>query len=592
MGSTGATVVASDGNAAPGTVTHYRWTWIDVPSLSAFPLGLITEGPVSNISFVPDVEGDYHLMVEAFGVTGFKTIDRRVFRVELASTRALPAFDAEADALNFGGQSRGWKPDMEAWLLYLEALVSPGMSSAGAQSTVQVAGATPGTFAAATNVFAGNTWVAFGSGTLPSSGYVRFQSTTGALITGRNASGDAIILRQSGDQIQLADDSLWHLYAGARSIIMWSRYADGELYGGSVAATQMLTWNGNGVQIGGTPQFGGGTYVLGLRAASVNPSTNPTNAVAFYCDSSDDYAVKYRKPSGQIVPLDAMTNPATNGFRLSAATGTPIPTADVTSTNTIYLTPHKSNVIALFTNNRWVTRSTAEVTLALSGLTTGKNYDVFAYWSGSAVLLELSAAWTTDTVRADTLVRQDGVWVKQTDTTRRYIGTFRAISASTTADRQLQRFVWNIDNQVERTLYVTETVLSWTLSFTSYGIARGNAANCFEWVTGFDEKVEIECQAIYRAAAAGWGCQVGIGLDTTSSSIGMLHGMLTNRDDVHGFGYGYTRSSFRGRIAQGYHKANWLERQGGTTILIYSVVQADGPGVNWGASGMLGYVVG
>lgn len=63
-------VVAKDGNAAPGSASHYRWTWIDVPTASALVLGMITEGPVSAISFTPDVEGDYHLMVEAFSTDG------------------------------------------------------------------------------------------------------------------------------------------------------------------------------------------------------------------------------------------------------------------------------------------------------------------------------------------------------------------------------------------------------------------------------------------------------------------------------------------------------------------------------------------
>lgn len=528
-----------------------------------------------------------------FSVTGFKTVDRRVFRVELASGRALPAFDAEADALNFGGQTRGWKPDMEAWLLYIEALVSPGMSSSGAQSTVQVAGATPGTFAAATNVFAGTSWIGVGSATLPSSGYVRVQYTSsGNLIVGRSgASTDAPILSQATNTLTFGESQLWNVNLYGIKTVLWSRGANGELYGGSVA-TQMLTWNASGVQIGGVPSFGSGTYVLGLRAATVNPSTNPTLGIAIYVDSSDDYALKYRKPSGQVVFLDDQVDPATNGFRLSAATATPIPSSDVASTSTIYLTPYKSAAIALRTGARWILRIGVEAPLALAGLTTGKNYDVFAYWTGSAIALELSAAWTTDLSRADAITRVDGVWTKGSDSTRRYVGTIRATAATTTADTVLRRFVWNADNQVERELLRTETALNWTLSNTSFGLANSNAANAVEWVTGLEERVVIDVQSIYRSASPGFGVQVGIGLDTTTSSIAQLSGMLANRDDVHTFGYGYTRASYRGRPALGYHKANWLERQGGGTFTSYSVIQAGGAGLDWGASGILGYVYG
>lgn len=117
VGSAGTSVTASVANAIAGTT--YRWSWIDVPVGSAIPIGVITEGP-SFISFEPDVAGDFFLQVEAFSVTGYKTNDRRVFRVLDTDGLPHPAFDAEADALNFGGQTRGWKPDMETWFAFIK----------------------------------------------------------------------------------------------------------------------------------------------------------------------------------------------------------------------------------------------------------------------------------------------------------------------------------------------------------------------------------------------------------------------------------------------------------------------------------------
>jgi hypothetical protein len=594
VGLTGADVIARDGNASPGSTSHYRWTWIDVPTLSAFPLGFITEGPVDNISFNPDVEGDYHLMVESFGTTGFKTVDRRVFRVELASLRALPAFDAEADALNFGGQTRGWKPDMEKWLLYIEALVSPGLSSAGAQDTLQMAGAVAGTFAAVTNVWGGNTFLGFGSGTRPISGILRFQATTGAIMVGRTGGVDATILTQGADTLTFGHDQLWNVFIGAKQIQAWSRAANGELYGGSVAATQILTWNENGVQIGGIPAFGSGQYVLGLRAAITNPSTNPAGGVALYCDLSDDYAIKYRKPSGQVVPLDSAVDPSINGFRLTSVSSVSIPTTDQANVTAIYLTPHKSAAIALHTGvgGRWVARVGIEFGLGLGVLLANRNYDVFAYWTGSAIQIEFSTAWTNDTTRADAISRLNGVWVKNSDSTRRYVGTIRTTSTTQTQDTVKQRFIWNADNQVRRFMYRQETAISWAVAVSgSLGLANSNALNCVEYVQGLEDLVSLRTQAQYRANAANFGVQTAIGIDsTTTIPAQQLSGALQNRDDVSGFGYGYANAQFEGYTAAGYHKANWLERQGGTGTTMFSVIQVGPP--DWGASGIQGYLMG
>lgn len=130
-GTTATPVVAKDGNPIKGDRSIYRWTWIDVPTASVLSLGDFGGGTITQIEFTPDVVGDYHLLVQRTDSNGFTTIDKRVFRVRLASGRALPSFDAEAPALNFGGQTRGWKPDMEEWLLYLDGLTmgSPGGSN-------------------------------------------------------------------------------------------------------------------------------------------------------------------------------------------------------------------------------------------------------------------------------------------------------------------------------------------------------------------------------------------------------------------------------------------------------------------------------
>jgi hypothetical protein len=569
VGLTGSDVVASDGNASPGSISHYRWTWIDVPTLSAFPLGFITEGPVSSISFNPDVEGDYHLMVEAFGTTGFKTVDRRVFRVELASTRALPAFDAEADALNFGGQTRGWKPDMEKWLLYLEALVSPGMSSVGAQNNIQKAGAVAGTFDASGLYSPAPGAIAPAAAGIPTTGFIRTPAYASTILWhGKVGGNDAPILWQQGATLQFGDRDQWDLAIEGKSMTLWAKVTQGILYGGA-SALQALTWNANGVQIGGAPSLGGGTYVMGLRAASVVPGSNPSGGIVCYSEASDDYALKYRKPSGAIVKLDTFAeayDPSTNGTRLTVVSNTPIPLSDTSNATVIFLTAYKSATIALRTTGtgaRWIMRTyTTQPNIALSGLSSNVNYDVFAYWTGTDVALELSAAWASNVARTDAIVRLNGVWVKNADVTRRYVGTFRTTSATQTQDTRLQRFVWNVDNQVENHAWVEDLTSSWAVNLAAgtWRQVRSVAANRVEVVIGIPTPMSGYAQMLQSGLPAGTGVAAwtGFGIDSTTVNIGFAMAHLNSNNAIlTQWNVGYSICDTVLDI--GYHAINWLE---------------------------------
>ncbi len=69
----------------------------------------------------------------------------------------------------------------------------------------------------------------------------------------------------------------------------------------------------------------------------------------------------------------------------------------------VYFTPFRGSIIALYDGSAWTMVSFAEVSIALGTLTAAKNYDVFGYLSSGALALELSTAWTNDTTRADAL---------------------------------------------------------------------------------------------------------------------------------------------------------------------------------------------
>jgi len=51
--------------------------------------------------------------------------------------------------------------------------------------------------------------------------------------------------------------------------------------------------------------FGGGVGVMYWRRASTPPTSNPTSGIIPWVDDADDYTLKYRKPSGEIVQVRA-----------------------------------------------------------------------------------------------------------------------------------------------------------------------------------------------------------------------------------------------------------------------------------------------
>jgi hypothetical protein len=259
---------------------------------------------------------------------------------------------------------------------------------------------------------------------------------------------------------------------------------------------------------------------------------------------------------------------STNNFRLTTETGVPVSTTDQTGKSTIYLTPFNGKYIALYDGaSAWAYLSSAEVSLALSGLTDAKNYDVFAYSNAGTLTLELSAAWTNDTTRADALTTQDGVWVKSGATTRRHVGTIRTTSTTTTADSggggttQVggQRYVWNRDNQVSRGLSVIDTTNSWTYGTDTIRQANGATGNKVEYVTG-DAASFVEAFVSVTAgliSSSARGAKVGVGIDSTSAfsgfrSGGYISGGATAYSPLHGRYIGYP--------GLGYHFLSWNEK--------------------------------
>lgn len=251
------------------------------------------------------------------------------------------------------------------------------------------------------------------------------------------------------------------------------------------------------------------------------------------------------------------------GGRLTTETGVGVSTSDRTSQSTLYYTPYVHNRISIFDGTQWLANSFTERSLVLSGLTSGKNYDVFIYNNAGTLTLELSAAWTDDVTRADALLLQDGVYVKSSATTRLWLGTVRSTSTTTIEDSATKRFTWNRYNQAKRRLAVTDATASWTYSLAAYRQARASSANQVEAVIGLaGSHIQLQLWAIVSYSATNANVSVGVGMDSTSAIAS------------ESFGGQYQSSStsaaqpptanYNAVPAAGYHYWAWLEKGDGT----------------------------
>ena len=114
-------VVVSNGDNTD--VVWWEYELIDVPSDSTVPLGPIGGPSLPTASFAPDVRGSYCVRLTVTGLDGRTAVDVRVFAVYEVSGRLIPPFRASASAINFGGQTRGWSPYLEAYLKAVDDIV-------------------------------------------------------------------------------------------------------------------------------------------------------------------------------------------------------------------------------------------------------------------------------------------------------------------------------------------------------------------------------------------------------------------------------------------------------------------------------------
>lgn len=270
-------------------------------------------------------------------------------------------------------------------------------------------------------------------------------------------------------------------------------------------------------------------------------------------NSSDGYL----QIDGADVLAFGAQSPKFQDFRLTLTTGVPVTTTDVTSATTIYCTPYKGNSISLYDGTVWVTRQSSEFSLALSGLTSGKPYDVFCYDNSGTPTLEF-LVWTNDTTRATALTYQDGVLVKSGAATRRYLGTFYTTSTTTTEDSAAKRYLWNYYHRVVRRMQRQETTASWTYTTPTIRQARANTANQLNFLIGVaEDAVPARLLAMVSNSSVGAAVAVGIGLDSTTAFSADGQALFANNTTANYLVQ--LNANYNGVPSAGRHYLTWLE---------------------------------
>jgi hypothetical protein len=276
------------------------------------------------------------------------------------------------------------------------------------------------------------------------------------------------------------------------------------------------------------------------------------------------------------------------GGRLSVTTS---PIAD-TSSSTIYYVPYQHNQIPIFNGAgiQIVTISNSPfLSMSVSALAAGTAWDIFAYVSGSTLMLDPPFQWTSPTVRATALAWNNGFLTKGGDPTRRYLGSFYIGAAGTIYDVSAtgssagnpgKRFLWNAYNRVSRYLYMQDGGANWTSAANgNWRVIRGYTApnGCVEMFRGRDdEPVHMVGGLAGSAPASGGWFNVAIGLDginiPANCGWGSLYSSLTT------VAQGEVVVQYVGYPGAGYHYL----------VLLEDAPTSPAPTLGWGMGGGVG----
>jgi hypothetical protein len=244
--------------------------------------------------------------------------------------------------------------------------------------------------------------------------------------------------------------------------------------------------------------------------------------------------------------------------RLTLSSACAVTTSGITGATSIYFLPYDGDKIALYSGSSWsnYTITNGSVAPSTSACTV---FDIFAYPSGSNVILE-TLDWSGSSVRATTLTTQNGVYVKNGDSTRRYLGTCRTTGVGgQTQDNGTKRFCYNYYNRVIRSL-TTGDSNSHTYNGADRKWNNSDTNNLVEYVSGIvDYNIQgfLYCQI--RSGTSG-SAYVSLYRDGTSSATGLNY----NNQDITAV----SMTSFSSGL--GYHYLQVYETSSATSTFTSS----------------------
>jgi hypothetical protein len=248
--------------------------------------------------------------------------------------------------------------------------------------------------------------------------------------------------------------------------------------------------------------------------------------------------------------------------RLTLQSGEPYEIFFIGGATTIYFTPFTGSAIALYTGTRWQLLNFTETSLAPS-LSASQVYDVFGYNNSGTLALELSAAWTSSTVRSEALTKVGGVYVKSANNTRRYLGTIATNSSSQIDDGPTSRGVWNQCNR-KRTVVLVEASTSHSYN-GGYRYFNNDSTRRIDVVVGLTSGYDIHTELQRSATATAYA---GIGLDSSTVPI-----VETSSNELGN--YAISQAMIASVLTQGTHSFNVINstNSSGSMDVYYQKVQ-------------------
>lgn len=181
---------------------------------------------------------------------------------------------------------------------------------------------------------------------------------------------------------------------------------------------------------------------------------------------------------------------------LGLVRGAPHAPVNIASAKMIYFTPDGGNRISLLDGSgEWVLHPFQEISLSLAGLPGQRNHDAFIFVNVQGVLQLEAVAWANDFNRQIPLGIRDGVFVKNGEDAKRYVGTFRTSAVGEVADNPANRLVYSHCRTRRRHPAMNFSITAYTYSLSTPRPSSGGLEHArARFVVGLAGNVRHHCQ--------------------------------------------------------------------------------------------------